>query len=163
MSEIENGITVRVTHPYDSERMAKHMIHTLLGHENEYLERLMFRQLNGMRDRDLHGLILPSTEIDKLKQINANLEMFMAHHQNTAVSRLSTKCLDSEKLDEETIKKSNALVMETVLAEKVHDRINAINENRWKRINAVLIPVLSIITSLVTYFITNSQCSHGSS
>ena len=151
--ELERGSLV--SQPYDAERLAKEMVRTVLGeHNNEYLERLMIRQLKGERKIEEKSSYLPSSKMEELEEIRKNLNVLIQNTQKCAIDRLSQTSLDCKKLDHETIKHTSALVLETVMCEKIKDRLEAINSDRWKKLMGVLTLILPIVSSLVTFLLT---------
>ena len=150
-SELE-GVTI--SNPYHSEVLAKHIVETLLGEDNDYLERLLVKQLEGKRCGK--ETTLPPLG-DKMKCLKEDLDNKVKEAHTAAVKQLSAH--DLKKLDKDAVKTASALALNTVLEEKLQDRLRAENSEKWKWINGIVAAILPVVTTLITYFVTASKCN----
>lgn len=154
----------------DKRKLVKKAINTVLGIENEYLERVLEDQLEG-REKSYCRLLLSRCRRDREReQLKDRLSKLVTETQQIAVSTL----LEDDLLDLATIGKDKSTstttsastkskhgdvtpisswVLHTLMEEKLKERELRESADYWKYINGVVAIILPIITSVAEYFI----------
>lgn len=151
-----------------SKEIAKKAVRIALGSENEYLERMLQRRLDGEKS---NPNIIPIHRIPEPKS-REPLRAFLAAEakkaQDASEELLKAHTSDAPFLD--SSEKNQAVtkwVLNSVLDEKLQDRTIRENSDHWKRINLLLAVgatiVLPAITAVAQYLLTNHSCPDAGS
>ena len=132
----------------NSHEIAREAVHLVLGTDNEYLENLLVRKIEGKRRK--------STTLKEVFQKKDRKPLKESLERKTNISRETSmrvlkKEPDAEEMENKTV---SSWVMNTLLQEKLIDREKQENDNRWKHINGILAVVLPIVSGLVNFLLS---------
>ena len=127
-----------------SRDIAKQAVHQVLGTENEYLENLLVRKIDGERRKPikLKEVFQPKDR----KPLKESLEQ-----QSHFTSETSLRVMRSTTPQDQSV---SSWVMNTLLQEKLIDREKQENDNKWKHINGILAVVLPIASGLINFLLS---------
>jgi len=147
--------------PPNATELAKKAVHAALGEDNDYLERLLTRRLEG---KTTTPKIIPIHRIPQTsgrERLKAHLAAKTEKAQKDSLDLLSGQQGESSSSQAHSQTMSK-WVLNAVLDEKLKDREVRENSDYWKYINGILVIVLPVITNLVQYYMTHHNCSSGS-
>jgi len=151
--DIENGISS----DSNSSEIAKKAVVSVLGQENEYVQRLLTNQIDNVEKKYSS---VPLSEIIRNidhSEVKKTLKESINNLQPTAIDVIKTN-LVSEKNSlslDNSIQSVSSWIINSLLHEKIKYREIREKSERWKYINGTLAIVLPILSSLTVGLIQN--------
>jgi len=134
----------------DSDVIVQRAIQTVLGSDNEYLQRLLTDRLEG-KEKTYKRIQLSKLVNSDRKELKTTLSNAVESSQKVAVDALTQGQSDNQAI--------SSWVINTVLHEKLKDHETRESADYWKYINGILALVLPIATGVIEYFLTSkSRC-----
>lgn len=148
------------TGPTNNE-IAQNAVLVTLGQNNDYLERLLTRNLEGQKKKRRIIRISRIYQGPRPRHIKKDLSRQRKQTQEEAIKILSqgNSIQDIQQYSEQ-VQPIVQWVLNSVLAEKLEDRLHLSNSDCWKYVNGVLAAVLPVAVGLLEYFLVN-QFSQG--
>ena len=128
----------------NNHNLAKQAVHLVLGADNDYLENLLVRKMNGEKRKapTLKEVFQPKDRSDLKEELN---------RQSHFARESSMRALKDTTPNPTPV---SSWVMNTLLQEKLIDREKQENDNKWKHINGILAVVLPIASGLINFLLS---------
>lgn len=145
--------------------IAKKAVQLVYGKDNDYLERMLTRKLEGKKKVNRNIPIRKVVRSSQRQQLKRDLSTECKRAQQQSVDTLTKDSADQALAPlPENSQPIVQWVMNSLLSEKLKDREHLINSDYWKYINGSLAVILPAAVGLVEYFLVHRfGCNSNSS
>lgn len=173
--EKDKTMTIENGEVNEYRNIAKQAVKSVLGSDNDYLERLLAQQLEGSVKKYKSASLMEIIRSPDRSQVKNELAQSIEVARSTAIGALKEQLNMKESglartFTPEDYMNTQAIsnwIMNTVLQEKLNYREVREKSDKWKTINGILATILPIVVPVITgfiqYYITRTLGGDGSS